>query len=103
MHRMLAMTIEQFRASLQEPTPPAALSPLLSALWWDGKGNWDQAHEIAQSDEESQDAAWVHAYLHRKQGDTSNARYWYRRAAQPVSEATFDAEWRQIVRSLLGR
>lgn len=103
MAKRLVLTFEEFRTSLEGSTPPSGLPLLLAALWWDRKGNWDRAHEIAQSDEEDQDAAWVHAYLHRKEGDASNARYWYGRAKQSVSKATFDDEWRQIVATLLTR
>jgi hypothetical protein len=100
------MTFEQFRVSLENPAPPAVLSPLLVALWWDGKGDWSRGHQIAQSEGEQGSApraAWVHAYLHRKEGDVENARYWYRQARQPVPETTFDEEWRQIVLALLNR
>jgi hypothetical protein len=97
------MTVDEFCASLNDPSPPAPLSPLLLALWWDGKGNWDRAHEIAQVDEQSPEAAWVHAYLHRKEGDNGNAAYWYRRARQSVAEGAFAEEWRQIVSTLLAR
>jgi hypothetical protein len=96
------MTIEDFRASIQEPSPPAALIPLLRALWWDAKGNFDRAHEIA-GDDPSGDAAWVHAYLHRKEGDQQNAGYWYRQARQPHPDIPLDEEWGNIVRVLLGR
>ena len=96
------MTIEEFRASLSEPGPPAGLPSLLTALWWDAKGNLDRAHEIAQ-DEVGQEAAWVHAYVHRKEGDADNAGYWYRRAHQPHSESSLEEEWRQIATVLLHR
>jgi hypothetical protein len=96
----MTMTLEQLRASLSQPKPPAALSPLLAALWWEAKGDWNQAHEIAQT-EKSADAAWIHAYLHRKEGDTANAAYWYNRARQPGCSLPLDAEWEQIVTALL--
>ena len=70
---------------------------MLAALWWDAKGEWSRGHEIAQSEGEqgsdSQAAAWVHAYLHRKEGDAANSRYWYRQAGQPVPETTLEQEW----------
>ena len=97
------MTIEEFRASLRESHPPAGLSALLSALWWDGKGNFDRAHDIAQDDTSGQEAAWVHAYLHRREGDNENAGYWYKRAHQPHPETSPDEEWRQITTVLLHR
>lgn len=96
------MTLEELRASLHQSQPPAALPPLLAALWWDTKGDWSQAHEIAQS-VETPDAAWVHAYLHRKEGDDGNAAYWYNRAHQPRCTSSLDAEWEQIVSALLSR
>jgi hypothetical protein len=97
---MTLITLDQLRASLQQPTPPAALSPLLAALWWDAKGDWNQAHEMAQT-EESADAAWVHAYLHRKEGEAANAAYWYGQAGRPHCKLSLDAEWHQIVAALI--
>jgi hypothetical protein len=97
------MTIEEFRASLRESVPPAGLSALLKALWWDAKGNFDRAHDIAQDDDSGQEAAWVHAYLHRREGDRENAGYWYKRAHQPHPETSLDDEWRQITTVLLHR
>jgi hypothetical protein len=73
----------------------------LAALWWAAKGNWDKAHKIAQ-DVETVDAAWVHAYLHRVEGDLGNAGYWYRQAGKPVAKDSLDAEWERIASSLLG-
>jgi len=69
-------------------------------LWWDAQGNWAKAHESAQQDE-SPDGAWVHAYLHRKEGDHSNAEYWYRRAGRKAAQETFDQEWNAIATALL--
>ena len=100
---MRAMTIEEFRASLRASAPPEGLSPLLKALWFDAKGNFDRAHEIAQDDDSGQESAWVHAYLHRKEGDEPNAGYWYKRAHQPHPENSVDEEWRQIATVLLHR
>ena len=75
--------------------------PLL-ALWWAGKGEWDQAHEIAQ-EIDARDGSWVHAYLHRVEGDASNAGYWYRRAGRPAASGEPRAEWEAIVAEMLGR
>jgi hypothetical protein len=75
--------------------------PLL-ALWWDGTGDWQNAHEIAQ-EVPGTDGAWVHAYLHRKEGDVGNAAYWYRRAAQAAAEGDLRREWEDIVREMLAR
>ena len=96
------MTLEEFRASITQSTLPAQLPPLLAALWWDGKGDWKRAHEIAQ-DESGRDAAWVHAYLHRKEGDEWNAGYWYGQARRPHCGLALDAEWEQIVSALLSQ
>jgi transposase InsO family protein len=100
------MTLEHFRISLADHAPPEGLSPLLAALWWDAKGNWERSHEIAQSEREhgnAAEAAWVHAYLHRKQGEAVNCRYWYGQARQPFPVTTPDEEWQQIVLTLLNR
>ena len=94
------MTSAGFHASLNGEEPPQGLSPLLEALWWDAKGNWTRAHEITQ-EIDSADAAWVHAYLHRKEGDTWNAGYWYRQAGKPEFLQDLQAEWLQIAEYLL--
>lgn len=96
----MGMTPDELRSSLSSSQPPAGLPPLLQALWWDAKGDWARAHQIAQ-DIESRDAAWVHAYLHRKEGDASNAGYWYRQAGKPHCKSETEAEWRDIVHHLL--
>jgi hypothetical protein len=96
------MSIDSFISSLSQQHPPAGSSPLLQALWYDGKNNWQKAHEIAQ-DVESSDGSWIHAYLHRKEGDAFNAAYWYRRAGKPVPDVSLDTEWKQIVSALLMR
>ena len=95
------MDLAAFRASLDASTPPAGLPLALQALWRDGRGEFDAAHELAQRDEGG-DGDWVHAYLHRKEGDQENAAYWYRRAGKPVCRESFDAEWRRIVSDLVG-
>ena len=94
------MTSLDFRNSLGSDEPPAGLPALLQALWWDAKGDWDRAHEIAQGIE-SRDAAWIHAYLHRKEGDPSNAGYWYSQAGRPTTKIEVEAEWLEIVDHLL--
>ncbi len=94
------MTLTQFRETLASPEPPPGLSAGLAALWHDGRGDWDAAHRVAQ-DIDTSDGAWIHAYLHRKEGDPANAGYWYRRAAKPVSTVPLDAEWEAIVSALL--
>ncbi len=86
---------------LQRDEPPGDLSLALAGLWWDAKGSWKRAHESAQQDE-SPAGSWVHAYLHRKEGDLANAGYWYRRAGKAPSSATLEQEWLEIAGSLLG-
>jgi hypothetical protein len=96
------MDLKEFQATLKNTTPPAGLSPALQAMWQDGQGDWDRAHQILQSDN-SRDGSWAHAYLHRKEGDLSNARYWYSRAGRPMPETSLEAEWADIVTELLAR
>jgi len=93
------MTLDEFRATIGS-TAPAGLPPLLSAMWHDAHGDWDQAHRLAQ-DDNTADGAWVHAYLHRREGDADNARYWYQRAGRPEASGTSEAEWTCIVQHLL--
>jgi len=95
------MTVEDFCKSLTAAQPPAGLSLALVGLWWDAKGDWTRAHEAAQQDE-GRDGSWVHAYLHRKEGDQGNAAYWYSRASKPICREPLDAEWLGIVTALLG-
>jgi hypothetical protein len=94
------MTMADFKSSLSSSAPAPGVSPPLAALWWAAKGNWTRAHEIVQ-DEEGVDAAWVHAYLHRGEGDLGNAGYWYRRAGKPVATGTVEDEWEQMVSTML--
>lgn len=94
------MSIDEFRQSLTDAQPPANLSKLLQALWHEAKGDWARAHDILQHDE-SADGAWVHAYLHRVEGDAGNAAYWYRRAGRPVNQQSLGDEWNSIVAALL--
>jgi len=94
------MTLTEFRASLSASEPPAGLTPALVGLWWDAKGDWKRAHESAQQDE-GPEGSWVHAYLHRKEGDQDNAAYWYSRAGKPVCGEVLDEEWLSILKHLL--
>jgi hypothetical protein len=94
------MNFEQFRESITATELPAELPLVLAALWWDSKGNWAKAHECAQQ-RETPDHAWVHAYLHRKEGDMDNAGYWYRRAGRPVFKGSLKDEWSEIAMVLL--
>ena len=91
--------MSDFHASLKGAAPAGELAPALAALWWAAKGDWERAHKLVQ-DEDSTDAAWVHAYLHRVEGNLSNAGYWYRRAGQPVAKDGLDAEWERLVSAL---
>lgn len=93
------MELSEFRASLEQATPPAGISPALQALWYAAKGNWDRAHAIAQPGGPELD--WVHAYLHRVEGDLSNAAYWYRRAGKPVATGSLEKEWTALVAAFL--
>jgi len=95
------MRYSDFKASLAtaETSPPVGLTEALCALWHDARGDWEAAHKWVM-DSESRAAAWVHAYLHRKEGDLANATYWYSRALQPVVEAPLEEEWEQIARAL---
>ena len=94
------MTSAEFEQSLTKGSPPRDLAPALAALWWARKGDWDKAHGIVM-DAGGRDAAWVHAYLHRVEGDLDNARYWYRRAERSLPVSTLSEEWTDIARSLL--
>jgi len=95
------MTVEEFRASVSATTPPGGLVPALLALWHDARGDWNAAHETAQNVPDPE-GAWVHAYLHRKEGDEANAGYWYRRAGKRPATVTLEEEWVQIAAALLG-
>lgn len=94
------MTIEQFESTLKEATPPSELSVYLTALWFDGKGDWEQSHHTIQ-DMENVNGSWIHAYLHRKEGDTANADYWYRRAGRKRPATSFEEEWKELVTAFL--
>ena len=94
------MTLSEFKSSLIENTPPTGVSIYLLSLWYDGKGDWDKAHALVDS-LSGQDAARVHAYLHRKEGDLNNANYWYRRADVLVPADSLEMEWAVLVDSFL--
>jgi hypothetical protein len=95
------MDFARFTRSLAEERPPEGLAHALQALWWDIKGDWGEAHRCAQAQEDAA-GAWVHAYLHRREGDASNAGYWYRRAGKQAASGPLDAERDAIIRALLG-
>ncbi|HVS54478.1 MAG TPA: hypothetical protein VHD62_19130 [Opitutaceae bacterium] len=99
------MSFAEFRASLdRDPAPPEGSSAALQALWHDARGEWDVAHACAPA-EANRDGAWVHAYLHRKEGDLGNAGYWYARAGRkmPATSVTLEAEWTEIAQALCAR
>ena len=99
------MTTEELDQSAQDnDTPPEGLSPELRSLWLARAGRWDDAHDLC-SDIPDPDGAMIHAYLHREEGDLSNARYWYNRArrSEPASSVTLDQEWRELVTHFLAR
>ena len=95
------VTIDMFQQSLSRATPPADLDLALQALWWAGKNDWNRAHGCVQQQEGTPRADWVHAYLHRQEGDRANAAYWYRRAGQSVATVPLADEWTAIVAKLL--
>ena len=94
------MRPDDFKKSLAEKAPPARLSAALRALWWAGKDNWDKAHLIVMN-EHGRDCAWVHAYLHRVEGDLENAGYWYRQARRKPAAHDLGLEWSEIAAALL--
>ena len=96
------MDFAAYSESFKGPAPPSAVAGPLAALWWAKKGEWDKAHRLVMGDD-SREAAWVHAYLHRVEGDAGNAGYWYRQAQKPAAQIALDAEWLAIVEDLLAR
>jgi hypothetical protein len=94
------MTPAAFKRSLSGKRPPAGLSPALTALWWAGNKAWDKAHDIVMNEDRA-DCAWVHAYLHRREGDRDNARYWYRQARREAATGDLTTEWAAIAAALL--
>ncbi|HTO80705.1 MAG TPA: hypothetical protein VMQ73_00655 [Methylomirabilota bacterium] len=95
------MNLDAFKDSVAGDAPPAGTSLALQALWWDAKGDWNKAHECAQAQEDDE-GNWVHAYLHRREGDAANAGYWYRRVRKDPATVPLAAEWDAIAGALLG-
>ena len=95
------MTLDDFKATLADPAPPDGLAPALAALWQLAKGDWERAHKTVQGERDPA-SQWVHAHIHRVEGDQGNADYWYRRVAKPASSAALEAEWDEIAAALLG-
>ncbi len=95
------MNLDEFRATIAAPAPPEGLSHALQTLWWDAKGDWSRAHECAQQDH-ARTGSSVHAYLHRKEGDMSNAAGWYSRAGRVPPACSLESEWESLAQELLG-
>jgi hypothetical protein len=93
------MNLEDFKASLAEEQPPGGLSEPLAALWWDAKGDWTRAHALVD-ELETKDGMAVHAYIHRKEGNATNADYWYARAGREFYRPALDAEWEALVEDI---
>jgi hypothetical protein len=94
------MTYGEFILSIENDEQPGGMPVYLQALWWDAKGDWHKAHSLVD-DLEDNTGCWVHAYLHRKEGDISNADYWYRNAHKQRPAVSLEEEWKTIVTELL--
>jgi hypothetical protein len=94
------MTAEELRRTVQEAAPPAGLPLPVEALWWEAHGDWNRAHRMVD-ELTTPEGAWVHAYVHRCEGDLGNAAYWYRQAGRPANRLGLQEEWAQIVDALL--
>jgi hypothetical protein len=94
------MNMDAFDKTFALDQPPPTISIYLRALWQDAKDNWDEAHRLIQ-DIETPEAAWIHAYLHRKEGDIANADYWYRRAGKKRPDVSLQHEWEEITKAFL--
>jgi len=94
------MSYDEFILSIENGTEPHGMSIYLQALWWDAKGDWSRAHSVVDELEDGT-GCWVHAYLHRKEGDISNADYWYRKAGRKRPSLSLQEEWKTIAMELL--
>lgn len=94
------MRFDEFQKSLDGSSPPNGISEYLRSLWYDAKGDWNDAHHIIQ-DIDDKTAAHIHAYLHRKEGDIGNADYWYHQASEKRPDYSLQEEWEQLVKNLL--
>lgn len=94
------MELEIFQQALKSETPPEGINVYLEAMWYDAHGNWNKAHTLVDHLEDAT-ASWVHAYLHRKEGDIWNADYWYRKAGRKRPDISLQQEWEQITKALL--
>lgn len=98
------ISFDAFRDSASTAAaPPVDLGPALQALWWVRRGDWERAHECVQAHEGEADCDWVHAHLHRQEGDMSNAGWWYRRVGRSAPDQSLDEEWGALAASLLAR
>lgn len=93
------MDLAAFKRSLGADAPPGGTSLALQALWHAAKGDWNEAHRLAQRDKGAA-GAWVHAHLHRVEGDEANAGHWYRRAGKGPPSVPLEGEWEEIARAL---
>ncbi len=96
------MNLAELKRAVAKAKPPVGVSPALEALCWAAKGDWDKAHGIVMH-ESGRDAAWVHAYLHRLEGDRDNAAYCYRQARRPAASGPLETEWDAIATALLAK
>jgi hypothetical protein len=94
------MKYDEFKSAISSPAPPAEVSIYLKALWYDAKNDWEQSHNIIQ-EYDTKTAFWIHAYLHRKEGDPGNASYWYQKAGRKMPGYDLEKEWEEIVKQLL--
>ncbi len=99
---MLPKDYTEFKETLKQAVPPTAWPEALKALWFDAKGDWESSHNIAQ-DMHNELGSWMHAYLHRKEGDRFNAGYWYRQAGKSYPEMSLETELKQMVVFVLER
>src|SRR5687768_12069320 len=97
---ILKMTYDEFISSLSSSNPPEKITDVLKALWYDGKNEWENSHNVAQEINDK-NGSWVHAYLHRKEGDISNARYWYSRAGKTEPQVPLKEEWESLVKHFI--
>jgi len=99
-YKTIRMTLDEFRVCTRRNQPDQQLDEALTALWHDAQDDWNKAHDIAQ-DMPTKDGSWIHAYLHRKEGDLSNAGYWYRKANREIFEGTLEEEWEAMAQHFL--
>lgn len=97
---MLRFTIDEFKETLEASEPPEFMNNLFQALWFDAKGDWETAHDLVQAIY-TNEGAWVHAYLHRKEGDMDNAAHWYKKAGRAMPKKSFEEEWKMILGEFL--